>query len=432
MSDAYENPEERSQPMLIAAPADGVPPVVDTWDAWGAALDRLVAGRGPLAVDTERAQSFRYSAKAYLIQVRREGAGTFLIDPVALEGGRERADLSELADALADVEWIIHAATQDLPCLAEVGLLPQRLFDTELAGRLLGLPRVGLSSLTELGLGKTLAKEHSAADWSKRPLPQSWLAYAALDVELLAELRDWVAGELDAAGKSEWARQEFAFLAAHAGDPAVGRSDPWRRLRDLRDLTTPLQLGYARELWETREDVARRSDRAPGRVLADAAIVELAGKASASHPVLTRADLRAVKGFSWRIPARHEADFLRALERVATMDRSHLPPTRMKADGPPAQPRNWQRAHPDAFARFNRVRPALIDLAERWSLPVENLCAPDAVRRLCFEPPSELTEASVDAALAALLVRPWQRALVVPVVTPLLAPDDGSEQRDPS
>lgn len=421
MPDAYETPEERPEPILIAAPADGVPPVIDTWDAWDAALDRLSAGTGPLAVDTERAQSFRYAAKAYLIQVRRAGAGTFLIDPVALEGGRERADLSELADALADVEWIIHAATQDLPCLAEVGMLPQRLFDTELAGRLLGLPRVGLSSLTELALGKTLAKEHSAADWSKRPLPQSWLSYAALDVELLAELRDWTARELEAAGKSEWARQEFAFLAEHAGDPALARRDPWRRLRDLRDLSAPLQLAYARELWQTREEVARRSDRAPSRVLADAAIVELAAKASPSHPVLTRADLRAVKGFSWRIPARHEADFLRALERVATMDRSQFPPVRLKSDGPPAQPRNWQRAYPDAFARFNRVRPALIDLAEQRHLPVENLCSPEAVRRLCFEPPAELSVEAVDAALSALLVRPWQRELVAPVVTPLLA-----------
>ncbi len=408
------------EPTLLVAPADGVPPVVDTAPAWADAVAALSAGNGPVAVDTERAQSFRYSAKAYLIQVRRAGAGTFLIDPVAFEGDSDRADLSELADALADAEWVIHAASQDLACLAEVGLLPQRLFDTELAGRLLGLPRVSLSALTERALGITLAKEHSAADWSKRPLPTNWLSYAALDVELLCDLRDWVAAELAEAGKEEWARQEFEFLAFHAADPPTRREDPWRRTSGVHELRYRGQLAVVRALWHARDEVSRRSDRAPGRVLPDAAIVEVAARVERGGAItLTRADLRDVRGFGWRIAARHERAFVEALDEAAALDRADWPQATLTPDGPPP-PRTWAKRDPEAFARWNRLRPAAIALAETLRLPVENLMAPDALRRLAWEPPAERSEDAVDAFLAERLVRPWQRQLVLPVLAPLL------------
>ena len=168
----------------------------------------LAAGTGPIAVDAERASGYRYGQRAYLVQIRRSGSGSFLVDPVAFD------DLSPLADAINDAEWVLHAASQDLPCLAEIGLRPRELFDTELAGRLLGHPRVGLGAMTESVLGIGLEKGHAAADWSTRPLPEDWLRYAALDVEVLIDLRDALAAELDAAGKTEWARQEFAAIVA--------------------------------------------------------------------------------------------------------------------------------------------------------------------------------------------------------------------------
>ena len=158
------------------------------------------AGSGPVAVDAERASGYRYGQRAYLVQLRREGAGTALIDPVACP------DLSGLGEALSGVEWVLHAATQDLPCLREIGMVPTRLFDTELAGRLAGFPRVGLGAMVEGVLGFVLEKGHSAVDWSTRPLPEPWLRYAALDVELLVDLRDALEKELDRQGKLEWAR----------------------------------------------------------------------------------------------------------------------------------------------------------------------------------------------------------------------------------
>src|SRR6185312_16420836 len=144
-----------------------------------------------------------YGHRAFLVQLRRRGAGTVLIDPVACP------DLSALDAALAGTEAVLHAASQDLPCLADLGYRPRQLFDTELAGRLLGYPRVGLGTLVTEVLGLTLEKSHSAADWSTRPLPAEWLKYAALDVEVLVELRNSLAEQLAEQGKTEWARQEF-------------------------------------------------------------------------------------------------------------------------------------------------------------------------------------------------------------------------------
>lgn len=417
---AVTEPTPTAEPeyILIREPADGIPGVVDTPQALRKATEALLAGSGPLAVDAERAQGFRYSAKAYLIQLRRDGAPTVLLDPVALEDVRERADLSELATALSDVEWIIHAASQDLPSLAEINLLPRRLFDTELGGRLLGLPKVSLTALTERALGKTLAKEHSAADWSKRPIPADWLGYAALDVELLGDLRDWVAAELDAAGKTEWARQEFAYLVERAGDPPVRREEPWRRTSGIHELRSPAQLAVVRELWLTRDEIARRTDRAPGRVLPDAAISDLAGRLKPDGTPLTRTDMRAVRGFHWRVAARYETSFADALGRVAAMSRSDFPSTSQQSDGPPP-PRTWARRYPEAFARWSRLRPATVSIAEENHLPVENVIAPDTIRRLAWEPPAAV-ESDVEAFLAERGARPWQRELLVDPLTATL------------
>ena len=227
------------------------------------AIQQLTAGTGPVAVDAERAHGFRYSQRAYLIQFRRAGAGTHLVDPIAFG---QPADFSALSRAIADAEWVIHAASQDLPCLAEISLLPQRLFDTELAARLLGHPRVALGTMLEELFGVRLRKEHSASDWSVRPLPAEWLTYAALDVELLIELRDRLAADLLASAKWEWAQEEFAALVAGAGKVAVPRPDPWRRTSGIHKVRSRRGLAYVAELWRTRNAIAQRLDRAPGRI----------------------------------------------------------------------------------------------------------------------------------------------------------------------
>ncbi|GAA2233215.1 ribonuclease D [Kitasatospora cystarginea] len=363
----------------------------------------FAAGSGPVAVDAERASGYRYGQRAYLIQLRRAGAGTALIDPIACP------DLSALGAALADTEWVVHAATQDLPCLSEVGMRPSRLFDTELAGRIAGFPRVGLGPMTESVLGLSLAKEHSAVDWSTRPLPEPWLRYAALDVEVLVELRDALEQELDAQGKLGWALEEFAAIA-DAPRPAP-RVDPWRRTSQLHKVRRRRQLAAVRELWQTRDKIARERDVSPGRVLPDAAIVN----AALAMPQNVAA-LQMVQGFGPRISRRQLEQWLAALDRAREIPETELPPATAPHDGPPP-PRAWAEKDPVAAARLSGARAAVTELAEVKRLPAENLITPELVRRVCWEPPALLTVDAVGSALLALGARNWQVDLVAPAIS---------------
>lgn len=396
---------------LLTSPVDGVPPVIIDAEALDQAVEALRAGTGPIAVDAERAHGFRYSQRAYLIQLRRDGSGTHLIDPIAFG---MPADFSALAEAIGDAEWIIHAASQDLPCLAEIQLLPRTLFDTELAARLLGYPRVALGTMLEELFGVRLLKEHSASDWSARPLPDEWLVYAALDVEMMVELRRELGAQLEQAGKSEWARQEFAALAAGAAIPTEPRPDQWRRTSGMHHVRTRRGLAVVQELWQARDELAQRLDRAPGKILQDSAITALA-----AVPKPGRSDLRQIPGFLRRQAKRFEANWLAAVEKAMALRDADLPPMHIRTEGPP-QPRMWAAKDPVAAERLGRVRTAVSDRAEALQLPVENLLTPDYLRRLCWRPPTEISPKSVDAMLAELGARAWQREIIVPLVTPLL------------
>ena len=392
-----------------------MPPMVTTSEALQRTITALRAGTGPVAVDAERAHGFRYSQRAYLIQLRRAGAGTHLVDPISLG---QPADLSALGAAISDAEWVIHAANQDLRCLYEVGLVPKTLFDTELAARLLGYPRVALATMIEELLGVRLLKEHSASDWSHRPLPTEWLVYAALDVELLIELRERLAARLIETGKWQWAEQEFAALVAGAGISPEPRRDPWRRTSGIHHVHTRRGLAYVAELWYTRDAIAQQLDKAPSRILPDAAITELAAH---KHP--DRATLRKISAFSRRQAKRAEASWLEALDVVAQMPESELPPMHLPNNGPP-QSRMWPAKNPGAAARLAAVRDALQAIAEQYELPTENLITPDHLRRLAWRPPSPVTEESVDEVLAGLGTRPWQRELTVAAITKALVVTD--------
>ncbi|OIK06267.1 ribonuclease D [Streptomyces monashensis] len=370
-------------------------------------ISAFAAGSGPVAVDAERASGYRYGQRAYLVQLRREGAGTALIDPVACP------DLSGLGAALAGAEWDLHAATQDLPCLREIGMVPTRLFDTELAGRLAGFPRVGLGAMVEGVLGYVLEKGHSAVDWSTRPLPEPWLRYAALDVELLVDLRDALEKELERQGKLEWALQEFDAIAT--APPAEPRKDPWRRTSGMHKVRRRRQLGVVRELWETRDRIAQRRDVSPGKVLSDAAIVE----AALSLPANVHA-LAALNGFGHRMGRRQLEQWQAAVDRAKALPDTALPQPGQPVAGPPP-PRAWADKDPAAAARLSSARAGVTALAEQLGLPQENLVAPDTVRRICWEPPQSADTDSMESALTGYGARPWQVALVTPVLVKALS-----------
>ncbi len=416
MSSPDETPP--AEPVAEAAPKpllelrDGLPLVVTTPQALGRAVEAFAGGTGPVAVDAERASGYRYSQRAYLVQMRRAGAGTLLIDPAPF-GEVPNESLLPLADAIRDAEWVIHAASQDLACLAELGMHPAQLFDTELAGRLLNYPRVGLAAMVEELLGYRMRKEHSAVDWSKRPLPQSWLVYAALDVELLLELRDVLAGQLEEAGKAEWARQEFAAWAQMG--PTAPRIDPWRRTSGMHRVRGRRGLAFVREMWQTRDALARKRDVTPSRILPDAAIVEAAQATPVSRMALSK-----LTGFATRGAQRYLRDFYAAVLAAGDLSERELPSLSPRHSGPPP-PRNWAAKHPAAADRLARSRAAVSALAGEHELPQENLLSPDVVRRLAWTPPEPLRREEVDAALTALGARPWQRGLTAAALLDALA-----------
>ncbi|GAA3797687.1 ribonuclease D [Sphaerisporangium flaviroseum] len=405
MTDDELIPASEIVPLL--EPREGIPPVIEDPAALAAAVSAFAKGTGPVAVDAERASGYRYSGRAYLVQLRRAGAGSALIDPIACP------DLSELDAALADAEVVLHAATQDLACLAELGFTPRRLFDTELAGRLLGYERVGLGTMVENVLGLRLEKGHSAADWSHRPLPEDWLRYAALDVEVLIELRDVLHDELAASGKLEWAQEEFASILA--APPSPPRTDPWRRTSGIHRVRTLRGLAVVRELWTLRDELARDTDLAPGRVLPDSAIVT----AALEQPRTTKA-LTEIPPFTGRSARRHLREWLNAIGRARVLSEAQLPQPSGPGDGPPPANR-WADRDPAAAKRLAAARAAVAALAETHHMPTENLLQPEAVRRLTWEPPADLGEETVAARLRSLGAREWQIALVTaPLSTALI------------
>ena len=400
--------DEEAQPIPLLVPAGGTPPVINSDAGLKTAIKELAAGSGPFAVDAERASGFRYSARAYLIQIKRSGGGLHLIDPIPF--GLNNPLLASLDELLNTNEVILHASTQDLPCLREIGINPMKLFDTELGGRIAGLPRVGLGPLLESLMGVTLAKEHSAADWSTRPLPQEWLTYAALDVELLVELRDAMYEILKSAGKLPWAEQEFASILK--APPPPPRIDPWRRTSGMHKIKRRDHLAIIRELWLARDELASGQDIAGGKLLNDSAIIELCLAAPLTKKELEKA-LRPI-GLRARW-LENSTIWLEAIARAVALPEAEWPAMRTQSDAlPPIK--LWRERFPEKFAPLSHARALIEAIATHNSIPVENLISPESIRRICWSPPSGSTstrdEAAVGLALAALGARPWQIDLV--------------------
>jgi ribonuclease D len=393
-------------PLPLDTPSDGIPEVIATERGVDACADAIRRGTGSVALDAERASGHRYGQKAYLVQLRRGDSGTWLVDPIACP------DLSPIQDAIGGAEWILHAATQDLACLAEVGLRPAQLFDTELAARILGLPRVGLAAVVEHYLGLGLAKEHSAVDWSTRPLPEPWLRYAALDVEVLDELRNLMGVDLAAQGKDRWAREEFAALLDWR---PTERVDPWRRLSGLSALRSPRELALARELWYERERIAADKDISPGRVIPDKALIEI---------VQTKPRNAGQLPTTNRAIARYGRSWMAALDRANALSDKELPPRHLPNDGPPP-PRAWADKDPVAAERLAATRAALTAFAEEHEIPIENVCSPEPLRRVVWSPPADPDVAAFEAALAAQGCRPWQCEIVAPMLAAAFADQPG-------
>jgi ribonuclease D (3-5 exonuclease) len=385
--------------------------LVDSGAAFDECLHALTMASGPVAIDAERAHGHRYWPKAYLFQVRREGAGTWLIDPIALRDSG-LATLGSLVSACGEATWLIHAASQDLPCMTEVGIRPPALFDTELAARLLGAQSAGLAPLLEDKLNIRLRKAHSADNWATRPLPESWLIYAALDVDFLIDLADVLRAELVSAGRLEWAEQEFAHILEAFAEPPARKPDPWRRLSGLTVCKYPPQLAVARALWEERDRIAQDRDRPPSRILSDAAIVALAATATRDGVMPTSATLSDIPGFRTRGALRYRRNWEAALKATARLDPKEYPTKRPPSSGTP-QPRSWERLSPKRWELWKRVRGGVEELACDLGIQA-SLVAPPGIIRDCLYHWEEGQDLPTE--LLHLGARPWQVDFLAPLI----------------
>lgn len=421
------------EPRLQSEPRGGVPDVTGTITGFREVCARFAAARGPLAADAERASGFRYGHEDWLVQFKREGAGIVLLDPAALRSAG--ADWGEFAAAVGDATWIIHDAMQDLPGFAELGLRPAALFDTEIAARLLGMHRFGLAAVTEQYLGVTLAKEHSAADWSYRPLPRDWRNYAALDVELLIELERLMRADLRRHGKDGWAAEEFAHALDEGSRPRRPHAVPWMRISRINVLSRdPRGLAVAKALWEERDRLARRYDIAPSLLLTDASIIE----AAQAKPHNAR-EFRAIRSLNERVRIRTGGAQDKMFERYAPIQRKVKPSVwrlviadalALRPDELPAMPspgadeaqsnaprsmRLWQTRHPERYERLQRVRQTITSIAEDTRTPAEIILKPQIVRNLCWiDDPRDLDVAGF---LRGQGARDWQVSLVAASVS---------------
>jgi len=419
----------------LIAPRHGVPEVISNESDFEKLIAQLLNGRGPLAIDAERASGYRYSQRAYLIQIYRENGGLHLIDPIPLKDSKLWEKFNK---EFSSYEWVIHASTQDLPCLIDVGLKPEILFDTELGARIAGCERVGLGPLVESLLELQLSKEHSAVDWSIRPLRPEWITYAALDVDILLDIRNAVENLLTEQNKLKWAKQDFASILKNYQNYVFtdeAKPERWRRTSGMHKVRDRLTMAIVRDFWFSRDELAREIDLAPGRVLGDEAIIELATKRPDNLEAVAK-----VIGRRTRLEAPPFNRWLNVLNNALKTPHDQQPELRVASQSlPPIK--IWKDRNPLGYARLTYARAALIELSTQIQIPTENLVTPELVRRICWqEPPASNSEYQdfVIEQLNKTGARPWQIELVTPAISaalsqtePLIIPEPVEAEGEP-
>lgn len=383
-------------------PFDGIPEVTTDIDAIAAVLS--ASPGGVFALDTERAMGIRYSDRAYLIQVKSENSPIYLIDPVGIEDR-----LTLLADALAG-EWILHSADQDLPSLRQLGLEPTKVFDTEMAALLLGYDHTSLQHLIADRLGWFLAKEHSNADWSARPLAPELRSYAALDVQLLHELRDSMIQLLTDAGRLEWFEQECEEIRLRPPKPP--KAQPWRRAARQAGIKDQRALAMISCLWQARDTIAQKRDVSPSKVYPTKLIGELAGHKPRSRSDLQRSSLMRSRERQKLVDA-----FWDAIDKAWRMTESELPARKFRdPNRDPFPPTNrWDNLNPEAGRRWHSIRDKIFAAADELSIRQDVLLKPLIQKTIAWNgwnSPADLTRA-----LASAGARPWQIDIVTPVLS---------------
>ncbi len=391
----------------VTLPSEGIPEIYSSPAGFSHAASRLIDGRGPVAVDTERAGEFRYNDRAFLLQLRRQDSGTILLAPEGYR--RECGDI--LAPVLNPLSWVLHSASTDLPSLSKLGLHPTSLFDTEVAARLAGLDHVSLAGMVERFFGFSLAKGHGREDWSQPHLPKEWVIYAALDVEFLLPLATAMAEVLDSQGKLDWAEEEFTYIIQRFSSPlATSPHRDWTSMKGIGALKMKKQQAVAASLWSYRESVARKNDISVERVLPRKALISIALNMPTtfdsfrSLPEMWRLRRREISLETWW----HL--YLKARQAPAA-------PHIVKRQTEFPSPSTWKRADEQSWDQFQNIHTALLNLAEKLDTPVEILIASSTVKAIVWghrkKPLSD--RSAIRSALQQHHARTWQIELTLPI-----------------
>ncbi len=342
-------------------------------------------GEPLLAVDTEAASFHRFHDRIYLLQLSSRHE-TAVVDPLAV------TSLTPLAAALADpaVEIVFHDADYDLRLLnLEYGFGITNLFDTRIAAQLLNEPGVGLAALLEKYLGVKLDKRYQRADWSARPLSPEMLNYAAADTHHLPVLRDLLREQLRERGRLEWAEEEFALATGARWSPPEAAEPAYLRLKGAKVLPGRA-LAVLRELFEWRDQLARRTDKAAFRILNNEPML-----AMATAPPTDLVGLKAVRGIGGEQAERRGGEILAAVQRGMAVPEADLP----RVERPPRRP-----ADPAYEVRLERLKAARNLLAAQYELAPGVLCPNGTLEAI-----ASMNPASIDELAKVPGLRRWQR-----------------------
>jgi ribonuclease D len=346
-----------------------------------------------IGLDAERASGFKYSNRAYLVQFSTADS-IFLLDPTVFS----QSDLNSLIETVNQKLWILHSATQDIPCLRELGFTPSAIYDTELSARICGIEKFGLSSIALELLDLEMEKEHSAADWSQRPLSAEMLNYAALDVDVLHDLKSALDRKVKEMGRAHWLDQELIRLLSFKPKPQP--KDAWRSLPGITKIKDERKLKIAASLYQKRDEIAREKDIAPGRLIPDRSIM-----AAVDQLPQSKRDLARNRDFQGRASRSLLDDWWTAVQNSESVDiaEQELDPNHLPNH------RSWERRFPEAHLRLSTLRPIVLAKAQELEIAPEILLSPDALRRVCFKP-----EADLALQLKTLGARDWQIELLAP------------------
>ncbi len=374
-------------------------------------LDKMISYiktlSGPIAVDSERACGIRYdSDKAYLIQMKRENT-IFLIDPI------KTGNLKDLNEAIKNSEWVLHAADQDIPCLVKQGLIPTKIFDTEKSSRLLNYSKVSLGKMIEEKLNITLEKLHSNENWSMRPIPQKWLDYAALDVEYLIDLRDILYKELEETHKLEYALEEFEYCLDTTYPKFLERQKEKQNLQNIFHFVpgayalSPRELAVVKELYLSRESLAKKLDTAPSSLLSTKALVQAAKTMPKSREEMVKLSL--FKGAKNRP---HKNRWWGAIARAKNYPEDKLPVYKAKEHKDIYPNTAWIKTYPNKYERLQIIKEISANIAEQVNTRVENIITTRDKNIIAWNLSDFPSLEEIDDVFSLCSLRNWQKNLL--------------------